>query len=119
MVDTSNAESQMFQAQQLLQSQNYEQSIQCAGSAIQAAREVYYAAMQQMMLQQAAAIAAERRAAARRAAPPWNGVSFGAAAATTAAATILENAASEADAAPAESPTAAGSWSSETGQGSW
>jgi uncharacterized membrane protein YgcG len=123
MVDTSSAESQMLQAQQLLQTQNYEQAIQYAGAAIQGARQVYYAAIQQMMLQQAAAFAEERRAAARRAAPPWNGVSFGTAAATAAAATILENAASADEAAASDtdsgSPTAVGSWSSDTGQASW
>jgi uncharacterized membrane protein YgcG len=119
MVDTSTPESQVLQAEQLLQSQNYEQSIQYAGSAIQAAREVYYAAMQQMMAQQVAVLAEQRRAAARRAAPPWNGVSFGAAAASAAAASILENSARAAETDPAESPTAVGSWSSETGQGSW
>jgi uncharacterized membrane protein YgcG len=121
MVDTSSAESQVLQAQQLLQSQNYEQSIQCAGAAIQAAREIYYAAMQQMMLQQAAMAAEARRAAARRAAQPWNGVSFGAAAASAAAATILQNAARGAEADPSESANAVGSWpsESETGQGDW
>jgi len=118
MVDTSSAESQVLQAQQLLQTQNYEQAIQCAGAAIQAARQVYYAAMQQVMAQQVAIMVEQRRSAARTAVPAWNGVSFGAAAATAAAASILDNAARAAppDAGPA---TAAGSWSSDTGQGSW
>ena len=119
--DTSSAQSQLMQAEQLLQSQNYEQSIQYAGAATQSARQVYYAAMQQAMLQQMAAEAEQRRRAARMAAPAWDGVSFGAVAATTAAATILENAVS-ASAAPAREPepaTAGGSWSGETAQGSW
>jgi hypothetical protein len=121
MVDTRAAESQVMQAQQLLQSQNYEQAIQCAGSAILSARQIYYAAMQQMMMRQAEAIAEERRAAARRAAPSWNGVSFGAAAATAAAANILENSARAEEPARSESTTGVGSWSDETdtGQGSW
>ena len=61
MVDTSTPESQVLQAQQLLQAQNYEQAIQYAGAAIQAARQVYYAAMQQVMAQQVATTAAQRR----------------------------------------------------------
>jgi len=119
--DTSSAEYQLGQAQNLLQSQNYEQSIHCAGAAIQAARQVYYAAMQQALLQQMAMAAEERRQAARMAAPAWDGISFGAAAAASAAATILNNASS--NAAPAPSPsepaTAVGSWSSDVGHGSW
>ena len=68
-VDTSSAESQLMQAEQLLQSQNYEQSIQSAGAAIQSARQVYYAAMQQAMMQQVAMMAEQRRRAVRMAAP--------------------------------------------------
>ena len=36
ITDTGNAQSQLMQAEQLLQSQNYEQSIQSAGAATQA-----------------------------------------------------------------------------------
>jgi len=115
-VDTSPAESQVLQAQQLLQSQNYEQAIQLAGSAIQTARQVYYAAMQQALMRQMTLAAEQRRQAARMAAPSWNGVSVGAAAATAAAATILDRMAT---AAPPPSDTAVASWSSDTGQGSW
>jgi uncharacterized membrane protein YgcG len=121
-IDTERAQSQLTQAEQLLQSQNYEQSIQYAGAATQLARQVYYAAMQQAMLQQAAAMAEERRRAARAAAPAWDGISFGTAAATAAAATILENAATAPPPEPAPEPepaTAAGSWGGETAQGSW
>jgi hypothetical protein len=120
--DTSSAESQLMQAEQLLRSQNYEQSIQCAGAATQFARQVYYAAMQQAMIQQAAAMAEQRRLAARMAVPSRDGISFGAVAATSAAAAILDNALS---AAPSPSPpepepaTAGGSWGGETAQGSW
>jgi hypothetical protein len=119
--DTSSAQAQLMQAEQFLQSQNYEQSIQYAGSATQLARQVYYAAMQQAMLQQAAAMAEQRRRAARAAAPAWDGISFGTAAAIAAAATILENAGAaaysrEPEPAPA---TAGGSWGGETAQGSW
>jgi TPM domain len=120
--DTSSAESQLMQAEQLLRSQNYEQAIQCAGAATQLARQVYHAAMQQAMMQQAAETAEQRRRAARMAAPGWDGVSFGAAAATSAAATILENVASAAPPPPAPEPepaTAGGSWGGETAQGSW
>jgi TPM domain len=119
--DTSSAQSQLMQAEQLLESQNYEQSIQHAGAATQLARQVYYAAMQQAMLQQAAAMAEQRRLAARAAAPAWDGISFGTAAATTAAATILENAsASPYSPAPEPEPaTAGGSWGGETAEGSW
>lgn len=119
--DTSAAQSQLMQAQQLLQSQNYEQSIQYSGAATQLARQVYYAAMQQAALQQMAVAAEQRREAARMAAPAWDGISFGAAAATTAAATILANAASSPPPpAPAPEPaTAGGSWQGDTAQGSW
>jgi hypothetical protein len=116
-VNTSVSESQLMQAQQLLQAQNYEQSIQLAGAGMQSARQVYYAAMQQALLQQMATSAEQRRRSVRMAAPAWNGVSFGAAAATAAAAVILDQAATAAP--PAESETAVGSWSSDTGQGSW
>ncbi len=119
-MDTSSLESQVMQAEQLLQSQNYEQSIQLAGAGMNAARRVYYAAMQQAMMQQAAIAAERRRASVRMSAPAWNGVSFGAAAATAAAAAILEGAATAApSAAPAPPDTAVGSWSGDTGQGSW
>jgi hypothetical protein len=150
-VDLGSAESQLMQARQFLQSQSYEQAIQAAGVANQAARQIYFFAMQQALAQQAAVQAEERRQAARLAAPAWNGVSVGAAAATAAAATILNNAAAtasepempfEAEMAsepemarepeavsepetaaepePAAEPaTGAGSWSSDTGQGSW
>jgi len=118
MIDTSTPEFQVLRAQQLLQTQNYEQAIQSAGAAIQTARQVYHAATQQAMAQQAAEMAEQRRRAAQMAAPPWNGVSVGAAAAATAAATILENAASAPPPAPGPA-TAVGSWSSDTGQGSW
>ena len=120
--DISSAEAQLMQAQQLLQSQNYEQSIQYAGSATQRARQVYYAAMQQAVLQQAAAMAEQRRRSARAAATQWGGVSFGTAAATAAAATILENAAASQppNVSPEPEPaTAGGSWGGETAQGSW
>ena len=92
-VDTSAFESQVMQAQQFLQTQNYEQSIQLAGAAMQSARQVYYAAMQQALLRQTTMAAEQRRQSVRMAAPAWNGVSFGAAAATAAAAVILDQAA--------------------------
>jgi hypothetical protein len=116
-VDTSASESQVMQARQLLQSQNYEQSIQLAGAGMQSARQIYYAAMQQALLRQMATAAEQRRQSVRMAAPAWNGVSFGAAAATAAAAVILDKAAAAAP--PDQSETAVGSWSSDTGQGSW
>jgi uncharacterized membrane protein YgcG len=115
-VDTSGCESQVFQAQQLLQNQNYEQSIKLAGAGMQQARQVYYTAMQHAYMRQMSMAAEQRRQAARMAAPPWNGVSFGAAAATAAAAAILERAGSEAQASPEAGD---GSWSGDAGQGSW
>jgi hypothetical protein len=121
-VDTSMPESQVMQAQQLLQTQNYERSIQLAGASMQAARQVYYTAMQHALMRQMTMAAEERRRAARVAASSWNGVSFGAAAATSAAAAILNQRASAAPADSADAPesdTAVGSWSSDTGQGSW
>ena len=119
VIDTSSAESQVMQAQQLLQTQNYEQSIQLAGAAMQSARQIYYAAMQQVLMQQAAMAAEQRRQSVRMAAPAWNGVSFGAAAATAAAAVILDNAGLRSASRPPEPADAVGSWSSDTGQGSW
>jgi hypothetical protein len=121
-VDTSASESRVQEAQELLQAQNYEQSIKRAGAATQAARQVYYAAMQHAQMRQITMAAEERRRAARMAAPPWNGISFGAAAAAAAAASILERAASAASPPPPPPPvsdTAVGSWSSDTAQGSW
>ena len=118
-IDTSASESQVMQAEQLLQAQNYEQSIQLAGASMQAARRIYYDAMQQALMRQMAVAAEQRRQSVRTAAPAWNGVSFGAAAATAAAAVILDQAATAAPPAPAPSDTGVGSWSSDTGQGSW
>jgi hypothetical protein len=115
-VDTATPESQVLQSQQLLQTQNYEQSIQLAGAAMQTARQLYYSTMQQALLRQMTMAAEQRRRATRMAAPSWNGVSFGAAAATAAAATILGQSAT---AVPPPSDTAVGSWSSDTAQGSW
>jgi uncharacterized membrane protein YgcG len=121
--EISNAQSQLIQAEQLLRSQNYEQSIQTAGAATQLARQLHYAAIQQAMLEQMAIAAEQRRRAVRMATPAGDGISFGAAAASAAAATILErnmseSAASEAEAEP-EPATAGGSWGGETAQGSW
>jgi uncharacterized membrane protein YgcG len=128
--DLSLAESQLNQAEQCMQSQNYEQAIQLAGAAIQSARQTYHAAMQQALAQQAMMEAEQRRQAVQSSAPPWNGVSFGAAAATAAAAVILERAisapASEPQPQPEPQPApqpdsgvAVGSWSSDAGQGNW
>jgi TPM domain len=116
-IDTSASESQVMQAEQLLQGQNYEQSIQLAGASMQTAQRIYYDAMQQALMRQMAVAAEQRRQSVRMAAPAWNGVSFGAAAATAAAAVILDQAATAAP--PAPSDTGVGSWSSDTGQGSW
>jgi hypothetical protein len=116
-IDTSVPESQAMQAEQLLQGQNYEQSIQLGGASMQSARRIYYAAMQQAFMRQMAVAAEQRRQSVRMAAPAWNGVSFGATAATAAAAVILDHAAN--DSQPAPSDTGGGSWSSDTGQGSW
>lgn len=126
-------ESQLAQADQAVQNQDYEQAIRLAGSAMQLAQQSYYAAMQQSMMQETTMAAEQRRQNAQMAPPDWNGISMGAAAATAAAATILGRAAAAAS-APAElesdpgiqesgvaapSDTGVGSWSSETGQGTW
>ena len=122
--DTSVAQSQLGQAQQVMQTQNYEQAIQLAGAAIQSAKQAYYAAMQQAMMRQMMMAAEERRQYARSSAPPYNGVSFGAAAAAAAAATILGNAASASANEPAadsvdDSGVGVGSWGDDAGQGQW
>jgi len=122
--DTSLAESQLNQAEQCMQTQNYEQAIQLAGAAIQSARQAYHTAMQQALAQQAMMEANQRRQAVQSSAPPWNGVSFGAAAATAAAAVILERAISAPASEPEPQPqpdsgVAVGSWSSDAGQGDW
>jgi hypothetical protein len=132
-VDTSGAEAQLDRAQQLLQNQNYEQSIQRAGAAVQAAREAYHFAAHQARQQQLAMEMEERRRAAAMAPPPWNGISIGAAAAVAAAAAILDQISSAASAGPASAPmetpvaprdsadsgVAVSSWSSDSGQGDW
>jgi hypothetical protein len=122
--DTSLADSQRNQAEQCMQTQNYEQAIQLAGAAIRSARQAYQGAMQQALAQQAMMEANQRRQAVQSVAPPWSGVSMGAAAATAAAAVILERAvsASASQAGPEpDSGVAVGSWSEEpeAGQGSW
>jgi hypothetical protein len=119
--DIGNAQAQLIQAEQLLRSQEYEQSIQRAGAATQLARQLHYAAMQQAMLEQMAVQAEQRRRAARMTAPMGDGISFGAAAATAAAATILErNLSARPESEPEPEPaTAGGSWGGETAQGSW
>ena len=53
--EIGNAQAQLMQAEQLLRSQKYEQSIQYAGAATQLARQLYYAAMQQAMMRADAA----------------------------------------------------------------
>jgi uncharacterized membrane protein YgcG len=119
--EVGNAQAQLIQAEQLLRSQEYEQSIQRAGAATQLARQLHYAAMQQAMLEQMEVEAEQRRRAARMAVPMGDGISFGAAAATAAAATILERSLSE-QTAPEPEPepaTAGGSWGGETAQGNW
>ena len=126
MIDTSAAEAQVAQAEQLLQTQNYEQSIQLAGAAMQSARRTYYGVMQQEFMRRMTMGAEARRRAVRMSAPPWNGVSFGAAAATAAAAAILGRAASastQPDEGPRDasidSPAGVGTWSEDAGGGSW
>ncbi len=110
MVNTSAPEAAVNQAQQLLQSQNYEQSIRSAGGAMQRAREIYYRAMQEALFTQMNVQAEMRRRSVRMAAPPWNGVSFGTAAATAAAAAILDRVATGATDL-SEPAVAGGSWS--------
>ena len=121
-VDTSTSESQVLQAEQLLQSQNYEQSIQLAGAGMQSARQIYYAAMQQAFMRQMTMAAEQRRQSVRMSAPPWNGVSFGPPRPPQRPRLRSSSAAPRpplASSSDTPSDTGVGSWSSDTGQGSW
>ncbi|WP_165063810.1 hypothetical protein [Paludisphaera rhizosphaerae] len=62
-LDTRPAESQLNQAESLYRSQEYEQSIRTAGSAIQQLRRAHNAAVQQAYLRQMQVLAQQRRGA--------------------------------------------------------
>jgi uncharacterized membrane protein YgcG len=148
LVDSSGAEDHLRQAERSLRSQNYEQAIQQANAAVQAARLAQSTAEQQAMyLQQQFDMTQRRNQAYEQAQTSGRGLSMGAAAAAGAAAAILYNVARDAAGSSwsssegssssnpeppqpiydsqtgAENPgtgeTGTGSWTSETGQGSW
>jgi hypothetical protein len=134
-IDNTSADSELLQAEQLLESQNYEEAIRRAGAAISAARHAQNVAAQEAewrRMQEEAEI--RRRNAAYSRGP---GISAGALAAGAAAGAILERMTEGATVpgpAPAmsapepdpgeperEPATASGSWSSESesAEGSW
>jgi hypothetical protein len=129
-VDASAADSELLQAEQLLDAQDYEEAIRRAAAAIQAVRQAQNHAAQQAQWRQMQEDAELRRRAAYNQGP---GISTGAIAAGAAAAVILDRmsqgAVAEAPApvmspplpapSPAEPETAAESWSSDAGEGSW
>ena len=133
--DTSAARAALDRGEQLLAAQHYEEAIESAGQAQQAARRAHQEAMQQASWRQMQADADQRR---------WQGGAggsgFGDALATgaaVAAGVILQNviqgAASGAESAPSPpaapepivspqppaSDTGVGTWQSDSGQGSW
>ncbi len=130
-VDTSAAEAALDRAGQLLQAQEYEQAIQCAGGAIQQARQAHQAAAQQASWREMQADADRRRSQAGHNGSPMDAmISAGATAAAVAAGVILERAlqsATESPPAPPEPPAMAqpepeaggGTWSDNAAQGSW
>jgi hypothetical protein len=129
-IDASAAEAELMQAEQLLESQDYEAAIRRGGAAIQATRQAQNFAAQQAQRRQMEQEAELRRRAAYNQGP---GISTGAIAAGAAAAVILDQMSQGASApppAPVMSPpmpapssgepaTADGSWSSDAGEGSW
>jgi len=129
-VDASTAEAELAQAEQLLESQNYEEAIRRGAAAIQAARQTQNLAAQQAQWRQMEQDAELRRRAAYNQGP---GISPGAVAAGAAAAVILGRMSQSAvaeppapvmspplpDPTPDEPDAAAGSWSSDAGEGSW
>ncbi len=135
-VDTSGANAALDRAQQLLQAQEYEQAIQCAGGAVQQAHQAHQAAVQQTSWREMQAEAERRRWQAGNGGSPMGPVlSAGATAAAVAAGVILDRIAEAASASPtpAEPPnipeppsipqpssdTGVGTWSSDSGQGTW
>jgi hypothetical protein len=123
----AQAEDQISRAHHLYQTQDYEQAIRLAGSAIQQIREAHHAAVQQALWQQMQTEAEQRR----RAAATGFAVGMGAAAAGAAAGRHLQAASPaaeiEAFQPPAEAPpttepessTASGDWSGESTERAW
>ena len=90
-VDTSGADAALARAEQLLQAQEYEQAIQCAGNAVQQARQAHQAAVQQASWREMQADADRRRSqASNNGSPMGTMLSAGAAAAAVAAGVILD-----------------------------
>jgi len=129
-VDASAAEAELMQAEQLLDAQDYEAAIRRGGAAIQAMRQAQNFAAQQAQERRMEQEAELRRQAAYNQGP---GISMGAIAAGAAAAVILNQMSQAASGPPPdaemsppmpgpssdEPATAAGSWSSDAGEGSW
>ncbi len=108
---TVGAEGQVAQAQQLYQSQDYEQSIRTAAAAIQQIRQAYAEAAQQAFMRQLAASAARSRAYDL----PLGGGPVFRVGGMPAAAPRGESAPPARDRAG----TATGSWSTGTAEGGW
>jgi hypothetical protein len=129
-IDSTRAETELSQAEQLLESQNYEEAIRRGGAAIQAIRQAQNFAAQEAQRRQMEQDAEIRRRASYNQGP---GISTGAIAAGAAAAVILNQlgeAAPVASPEPAMSPpvpepssdepdAGVGSWSTDAGEGSW
>jgi len=141
VANTSDAVARLRQAEQLLDSQNYEQAITQAESAFQSARSAYNSATRQIFLQQMQFEAARRRQyAADMSRASYRGPSAGSIAAGSAAAAILGRMAEAAGYSSGENPppeqgmqvsqdssdgansddgTAVGSWSTDSAPGDW
>ena len=126
MIDTRAAETQVAQAEQLLQTQNYEQSIQLAGAAMQSARQTYYALMQQEFMRrmtmgaERAAVRSEcrRRLGTGSASAPPRRPPRPPRSSTGSPVHPGRPAQVRAD-SPDDSGAAVGSWSEDAGGGSW
>jgi hypothetical protein len=129
-VDTTGANAALERAQRLLEAQEYEQAIQCAGGAVQQVRQAHQAAVQQASWREMQADADRRRWQAGNGGSPMGPLlSAGATAAAVAAGVILDRVvqAASASSPPAEPPsipqpssdTGVGTWSSDSGQGTW
>jgi hypothetical protein len=118
-LDTMGAEGQLAEADRLYRSQNYEEAIRMAASAIQQARQAHAVAAQEAFRRRMTIESNRRRVSA----PPLGGplLSMGGAAVSSEGAPSgqPESVAASTSEPESGSGTAAGSWSSETAERGW
>jgi uncharacterized membrane protein YgcG len=118
---TREADAAVNEAQRLYQSQDYEQAIRAAAAAIQQVRQAQAIASQQVYMRQMQMEASRRRQMAGPMAGGMlaGGLATAASAPSRAAAPGPDDGGTGNAGGSAEPSTAAGSWSSETAEGSW